>query len=99
MVQFIKKRHVLLASVLASLGAWTTWAEGETDPVTPQGWVSPLTTEEWNWDDPANWYQGVINGVFGPELVGSGKTYPKILFREDTDLPNGLTIKYKKLGG
>ena len=95
MVQFIKKRHVLLASVLASLGAWTTWAEGETDPVTPQGWVSPLTTEEWNWDDPANWYQGVINGVFGPELVGSGKTYPKILFREDTDLPNGLTIKYK----
>ena len=95
MVQFIKKRHVLLASVLASLGAWTTWAEGETDPVTPQGWVSPLTTEpSYYWDDTANWDQGVINGVFGPELVGSGKTYPKILFREDTVLPNGLTIKY-----
>ncbi len=94
MVQFAKMRHVFVASVLASLWAWTTWAEEETEPTTPQGWLPALTTGSWYWDDVANWYQGEINGVFGPELVGSGKTYPTILFREDTNLPNGLKFNY-----
>ena len=58
------------------------------------GWQSPLTTTTYTWSDTANWVDGEINGIFSNGLVGSGKTYPTIVFTADETLPGGLVLAY-----
>ena len=57
------------------------------------GWQSPLDGT-YTWSDTANWVNGDINGIFSDGLVGSGKTYPTILFSADATLSGGLTLNY-----
>ena len=57
------------------------------------GWQSPLTGT-YTWSDTENWVDGEINGIFSNGLVGSGKTYPTILFSADETLADGLTLAY-----
>ena len=58
------------------------------------GWQSPLNGT-YTWSDTNNWVDGEINGVFSPDLEGSGKTWTTILFTDDVTLPNGLELLYK----
>ena len=58
------------------------------------GWQSPLSTANYTWSDTANWVDGEINGIFSEGLVGSGKTYPNIVFSADATLSGGLTLAY-----
>ena len=58
------------------------------------GWQSPLTTTTYTWSDTNNWVDGEINGIFSEGLVGSGKTYPTIVFSDDATLPGGLVLVY-----
>ena len=58
------------------------------------GWQSPLSTETYTWSDTANWVDGEINGIFSDGLVGSGKTFPNIIFTADATLTSGLVLAY-----
>ena len=58
------------------------------------GWQSPLATETYTWSDTANWVDGEINGIFSDGLVGSGKTFPNIIFTADATLTSGLVLAY-----
>lgn len=70
------------------IGAFASLAEITT------GWQSPLATETYTWFDTANWFDGEINGIFSDGLVGSGKTYPNIVFSADATLSGGLSLLY-----
>ncbi|MGN0855692.1 MAG: hypothetical protein ACI4R9_09275 [Kiritimatiellia bacterium] len=76
----------MLTSV--ALGAGMAGAE---DAV---GWITPLTTGNYYWNDADNWEHGVVNGVFGSNLSGSGKTYPTVLITGDVALTHGLNFSY-----
>jgi len=84
------KTTIKLFAILAIVftGATASLAEITT------GWQSPLTSTTYTWSDTANWVNGEINGIFSEGLVGSGKTYPTILFTDDATLPGGLTLAY-----
>ena len=84
----MKTRLIPLATALAALVALPTAADITT------GWQSPLDGGTYSWSDTANWVDGDINGVFSDGLVGSGKTYPTILFSADATLTNGLSLLY-----
>lgn len=70
------------------IGAFASLAEITT------GWQSPLTSTTYTWSDTANWVDGEINGIFSDGLVGSGKTYPNIIFTADATLTSGLVLAY-----
>lgn len=80
------KLFAILAIVLT--GATVSLADITT------GWQSPLSTANYTWSDTANWVDGEINGIFSDGLVGSGKTYPTIVFTADATLSGGLTLAY-----
>ena len=80
-------KHTTLAALFAAL-ALPAFAEVTT------GWQSPLDGGTYTWSDTANWVDGEINGVFSDGLVGSGKTYPTIVFTADATLTNGLSLLY-----
>ena len=73
---------------IAFTGATASLAEITT------GWQSPLTSTTYTWSDTVNWIDGEINGIFSDGLVGSGKTYPTILFTADATLSGGLMLAY-----
>ncbi len=83
------KTTIKLFAILAIVftGATASLAEITT------GWQSPLDGT-YTWSDTANWVDGEINGIFSDGLVGSGKTYPTILFSADATLSGGLTLNY-----
>lgn len=58
------------------------------------GWQAPLSTGDYTWSDTSNWVDGEINGIFSDGLVGSGKTYPNILFTANATLDDGLVLSY-----
>ena len=84
------KTTVKLFAILVSVFAGTTTSLAEITT----GWQSPLTSTTYTWSDTANWVDGEINGIFSDGLVGSGKTYPTILFSADATLSGGLTLNY-----
>ena len=57
------------------------------DPAT--GWKQ-TAAGTYVYDDPVNWVDGVVNGVFGSDLTLAGAQ--TITFSADTQLPNGLSI-------
>lgn len=81
----IKSKLSAMAMALFALNVFAA-------PVT--GWQSPLDGGTYTWSDTANWVNGEINGIFSEELVGSGKTYPTIVFSADATLSGGLTLAY-----
>ena len=80
-------------SILAVVAAIFATATSSIAQITT-GWQSPLTSTTYTWSDPANWVDGDINGIFSNGLVGSGKTYPVIVFTNDATLAGGLTLTY-----
>ena len=70
------------------IGAFASLAEITT------GCQSPLAKETYTWSDTTNWVDGEINGIFSEGLVGSGKTYPNIVFSADATLSGGLSLLY-----
>ena len=70
------------------IGAFASLAEITT------GWQSPLTSTTYTWSDTVNWVDDEINGIFSEGLVGSGKTYPNIVFSADAALSGGLVLAY-----
>ena len=84
----MKKQSTLAIAAAILASATTAMAQITT------GWQSPLTTTTYTWSDTANWVDGDINGVFSNGLVGSGKTYPTIVFTNDATLAGGLTLTY-----
>ena len=77
---------VLLMSIC--IGAFASLAEITT------GWQSPLDNGNFTWSDAANWVDGEVNGIFSEGLVGSGKTYPNVIFTADATLTSGLVLAY-----
>ena len=73
-------------SILAVVAAIFATATSSIAQITT-GWQSPLTSTTYTWSDPANWVDGDINGIFSNGLVGSGKTYPVIVFTNDATYP------------
>lgn len=80
------KAIVLLMSIC--FGAFASLADITT------GWKSPLTSTTYTWSDTVNWVDDEINGIFSEGLVGSGKTYPNIVFSADAALSGGLVLAY-----
>ena len=70
------------------IGAFASLAEITT------GWQSPLDNGNFTWSDAANWVDGEVNGIFSEGLVGSGKTYPNVIFTADAALTGGLVLAY-----
>ena len=85
----MKKTAETIALLMSiCFGAFASLAEITT------GWLSPLDGGTYTWSDTANWVNGEINGIFSEELVGSGKTYPNIVFSADATLSGGLSLLY-----
>ena len=59
------------------------------------GWKTPLATGTYQWESAENWVEGVPNGIFSADLIGSGKTAPTVTFSADTTLPTGLSLLYQ----
>ncbi len=62
---------------------------GLADPAT--GWLQ-TAAGTYDYNDPANWVGGVVNGVFGSDLTLAGAQ--TITFSEDTTLSSGLTCDF-----
>lgn len=62
---------------------------GLADPAT--GWLQ-TAAGTYDYNNPANWVGGVVNGVFGSDLTLAGAQ--TITFSEDTTLPDGLTCDF-----
>ena len=85
----MKKTAETIALLMSiCFGAFASFAEITT------GWLSPLDGGTYTWSDTANWVNGEINGMFSDGLVGSGKTYPNIVFSADATLSGGLSLLY-----
>lgn len=74
------------ALVCCSLAAASLFAD---DPAT--GWKQ-TAADTYDYNDPANWVGGNVNGIFGSDLTLEGAQ--TITFAADTSLTNGLTIAY-----
>lgn len=64
------------------------------DPAT--GWLR-TAAGTYYFDDTANWVNGEINGIFGPDLAIEGQQ--NIRLRADTTLPNGLSFRHSSATG
>ena len=81
------KTTVKLFAILVIVFAGTTAAFA--DPAT--GWKQ-TAAGTYVYDDPKNWVDGVVNGVFGSDLTLAGAQ--TITFTNGYTLANGLTINY-----
>lgn len=81
------KTTVKLFAILVIVFVGTTAAFA--DPAT--GWKQ-TAAGTYDYNDIANWVDGVVNGVFGSDLTLAGAQ--TITFSADTTIPDGLTIAY-----